>query len=66
LVIDDHLYINQLAQGRVPTLDIIEHDASTKSNFYKHWHTHQDKLENIDKKSLKAVGQTVMHVVYQQ
>lgn len=66
LVIDDHLYINQLAQGRVPTLDIIEHDTSTKSNFYKHWHTHQDKLENIDKKSLKAVGQTVMHVVYQQ
>ncbi len=66
LVIDDHLYINKLAKGRIPTIDIIEHDASTKSNFYKHWHTHDDNMENIDKNSLKAVGQTVIHVVYQE
>lgn len=65
-ITDDHVYINYLAQGRVPTIDIIEHDASTKSNFYKHWHTHEDKLENIDKNTLKAVGQTVMHVVYNE
>lgn len=66
LIIDDHLYINNLAQGRVPTIDIIEHDPSTESNFYEHWHTHDDNLENIDKKTLKAVGQTVMHVVYSE
>ncbi len=66
LVIDDHLYINQLAKGRVPTIDIIEYDANTRSNFYKHWHTHEDKLKNIDKKTLKAVGQTVIHVVYNE
>ena len=64
LIIDDHLYINNLAQGRVPTIDIIEHDPSTENNFYEHWHTHDDNLENIDKKTLKAVGQTVIHVVY--
>lgn len=66
LIVDDHLYINNLAQGRVPTIDIIEHDASTESNFYEHWHTHEDNLENIDKNTLKAVGQTVMHVVYSE
>lgn len=66
LVIDDHLYINNLAQGRVPTIDIIEHDPKTESNFYEHWHTHDDNLENIDKNTLKAVGQTVMHVVYNE
>ena len=66
LIIDDHLYINNLAQGRVPTIDIIEHDASTESNFYKHWHTHDDNLDNIDKNTLKAVGQTVMQVVYSE
>ena len=65
-VTDDHLYINGFAEGRVPTIDIIEHDASSKSNFYKHWHTHDDKLEHIDKNTLKAVGQTVMHVVYNE
>ena len=66
LIIDDHLYINNLAQGRVPTIDIIEHDSSTESNFYEHWHTHDDNLENIDKNTLKAVGQTVMQVVYNE
>lgn len=66
LIIDDHLYINNLAPGRVPTIDIIEYDPATESHFYEHWHTHEDKLENIDKNTLKAVGQTVLHVVYNE
>jgi len=66
LIIDDHLYINNLAQGRVPTIDIIEYNPITESHFYEHWHTHEDKLENIDKNTLKAVGQTVIDVVYKE
>lgn len=66
LIIDDHLYINNLAQGRVPTIDIIEYNEVTESHFYEHWHTHKDKLENIDKNTLKAVGQTVLQVVYNE
>jgi len=66
LIIDDHLYINNFAKGRVPTIDIIEYNPSTESHFYEHWHTHEDKLENIDKNTLKAVGQTVMQVVYSE
>lgn len=66
LIIDDHLYINNLAQGRVPTIDIIEYNPITESHFYEHWHTHEDKLENIDKNTLKAVGQTVIDVVYNE
>jgi len=65
-ITDDHVYINYLAPGRVPTIDIIEHDSSTKNKFYKHWHTHDDNLEHIDRNTLKAVGQTVMHVVYNE
>ena len=65
-ITDDHLYINVLAQGRVPTIDIIEYDQNSKNKFYKHWHTHEDKLEHIDKNTLKVVGQTVMHVVYNE
>lgn len=66
LIIDDHLYINNLAEGRVPTIDIIEYNEVTESHFYEHWHTHKDKLENIDKNTLKAVGQTVLQVVYNE
>ena len=66
LIIDDHLYINNFAQGRVPTIDIIEYNPLTESHFYEHWHTHEDKLQNIDKTTLKAVGQTVLDVVYNE
>lgn len=63
-IIDDHYYINGLAG--IPTIDIIEHDKSTPSNFYKYWHTLNDTPENIDKSSLKAVGQTVLDVIYRE
>ena len=36
----------------------------SKNKFNKHWHTHGDDLNNISKKTLKAIGQTVMHVIY--
>ncbi len=62
-IIDDHYYINTLAQ--IPTIDIIHHDASSVSGFWKHWHTHEDRLENIDKRTLKAVGQTLLNLIYQ-
>ena len=38
--------------------------VSSKNKFNKHWHTHGDDLNNISKKTLKAIGQTVMHVIY--
>jgi len=63
-IIDDHSYINDLRQ--VPTLDIIHHDATTQSTFYKYWHTLGDNIEGIDKQTLMAVGQTVLTTVYQE
>lgn len=61
-ITDDHYYINKIAA--IPCIDIIHRDITTPSNFYKHWHTHEDKLENIDPKSLKMVGQTLSVVAY--
>jgi hypothetical protein len=61
-VTDDHVYINRIRQ--IPTIDIIQHDPSTHSGFYKHWHTVMDDLSGIDKQTLKAVGQTVLTTVY--
>lgn len=63
-IIDDHYYINTLAS--IPTVDIIHHDESSPSGFWTHWHTHEDKLENIDPQSLKAVGQTLLTLIYQE
>jgi len=63
-IIDDHYYVN-LITG-IPTIDIIEYDASTKHNFNKHWHTHQDDMRNINKETLKAVGQTIIEIIYSE
>ena len=63
-IVDDHLYVNQIIG--IPTIDIIEYDPATSSNFNKHWHTHKDDMDNIDKETLNAVGQTILDVIYHE
>ncbi len=63
-ITDDHLYINELTN--IPTIDIIQYDPSSKSGFYVNWHTQKDNMEGIDKNTLKAVGQTVLQLIYQE
>ena len=63
-ITDDHFYVNTLAH--IPTIDIIEFDPSTENKFNKHWHTHGDDMNNIDAETLKAVGQTLMEVLYRE
>ncbi len=62
-VLDDHIYVN--AAG-VPTIDIIQYNPKSESGFYEHWHTVNDTMEGIDKNTLKAVGQTVLSVIYNE
>ena len=64
-VLDDHLYVNQLAQ--IPCVDIINFDPTYEnSSFGPTWHTVNDNIHNIDRNTLKAVGQTVMDVIYNE
>jgi hypothetical protein len=63
-IMDDHYYVNTLMA--IPTIDIIEFDPSTKTNFNKHCHTHEDNMNNVNRKTLKAVGQTVLNVIYSE
>jgi hypothetical protein len=63
-VTDDHLFINRIAN--IPTIDIINRDLSTTSQFGKHWHTQNDNMDIIGKGTLKAVGQVVLHVIYKK
>lgn len=59
---DDHLYINDNTQ--IPTIDIIHLDPSSETGFYPYWHTTKDNMEQIDRNTLKAVGQTLLTLIY--
>ena len=61
-VTDDHLYVNRIA--KIPSIDIIHHDPNTESRFGEFWHTHDDNMDVINKETLKAVGQTLMSVIF--
>ena len=59
-VTDDHVQVNM---SGISCIDIIARDADENS-FCKTWHTMNDNVSNINKQTLKAVGQTVMEVIY--
>ena len=63
-ITDDHYYINKIKN--IPTIDIIHLDRTSSSGFYHTWHTTEDNLSNIDKNTLKAVGQTLLTVIYEE
>ena len=61
---DDHVFVNLYAQ--IPMIDIINQPPGTKTNFGPHWHTHNDDMNIIDKRTLKAVGQVVTATIYKE
>ena len=63
-VTDDHFFVNKIA--KIPMIDIINLPIDTGQTFVKHWHTTNDTMENIDKRTLRAVGQVVLAVLYNE
>lgn len=61
-VTDDHLYVNEFM--RLPCIDIINCDKDSPNGFGPYHHTVKDDMDWIDAATLKAVGQTVMAVIY--
>ena len=47
-------------------IDIIDRSTSTETGFGAHWHTHNDNMDIIDRKTLKAVGQLMLAVIYKE
>ena len=64
MVTDDHYYVNSFMG--LPCIDIINYDASSPNGFGPHHHTVKDDMDWIDAATLKAVGQTVMAVIYNE
>lgn len=64
-IIDDHFWVNQAG---IPCIDIIDYSSSDPNTggFYINWHTQLDNLNNIDKNTLNAVGQTVLETIYRE
>lgn len=58
-ITDDHVPINKAG---IPCIDII--DTRGEGGFFDGWHTTHDTLDNIDSATLKAVGQTLCHLIY--
>ena len=61
-ITDDHLFVNRLA--RIPMIDIVPYHPIGDSSFGPTWHTLQDAPENIDPATLRAVGQTLLQLIY--
>ncbi|WP_294083843.1 M28 family peptidase [Proteiniphilum sp. UBA5384] len=63
-ITDDHLLVNR--HHRAPSINIINLRTDSHTGFVQHWHTHRDDMRNIDRNSLKVVGQTVMELIYSE
>lgn len=60
-VTDDHLYINKAG---IACIDVIDLRQGTESGFFNGWHTTHDTIDQIDRATLKAVGQTVCNLAF--
>jgi Zn-dependent M28 family amino/carboxypeptidase len=63
-ITDDHYFVNTIA--RIPMIDVINHRPENQSSFVKHWHTSEDNMDKIDKRTLRAVGQVMTALVYRE
>lgn len=61
-IVDDHQYV--IAGRNIPCVDIINYDPNSTKGFGNYWHTMDDTIDNISTTTLKAVGQTVLEVIY--
>ncbi len=64
-ITDDHAYVNDLA--KIPMIDIIDYNVNGGGGYFGHyWHTHNDNMKIISKNTLKAVGETLLNVLYNE
>lgn len=62
---DDHVYVNKYA--RIPMIDIIDYRPGGQPyGFTPVWHKQSDTMENIDRETLKAVGEVLLSLLYNE
>jgi Zn-dependent M28 family amino/carboxypeptidase len=60
-ITDDHYYVNTIAS--IPCVDVIDYKINTETGFAEWWHTQHDDIQNINKQTLQAVGETVLTTI---
>ena len=64
-ITDDHVPVNETAH--IPCIDIINHYPDCEqSSFGPTWHTVSDDMQHIDRNTLRAVGQTLVQLIYSE
>jgi len=64
-VTDDHVPINE--QAHIPCVNIINYyPECPQSSFGPTWHTVNDDMQHIDRNTLKAVGQTLVQLIFEK
>lgn len=63
-ITDDHISVNQAG---LKTIDVISHYPDCQaSSFGPTWHTIYDDMQHLDINTLKAVGQTIIQVLFSE
>ena len=63
-IIDDHVPVMKYLN--ITCIDIIHYVPGSSSGFGSYWHTLDDNMNHVSKETLKAVGQTVLYVLYNE
>ena len=64
-ITDDHGPVNEVA--KIPCIDIIPYyPECEESSFGPTWHTVNDDMQHIDRNTLRAVGQTLIQVIFSE
>ena len=64
-ITDDHIPVNTVAN--IPCIDIIPYyPTCEQSSFGPTWHTLNDDMAHLDKNTLRAVGQTIIQVLFSE
>ena len=63
-ITDDHYFV--MKYRNFPMIDIINLSEKSTQSFGDHWHTHDDNVDVIDPRTLKAVGRVVTATVYRE
>ena len=64
-ITDDHIFVNR--DAKIPMINIVEYDPEDPNSYFgSYHHTQNDNMDLIDRNTLKAVGQTVLHVIYNE
>jgi hypothetical protein len=62
-ITDDHIFVNEI--GKIPMIDIIPYQPGI-GYFGEFHHTQNDNLSIISKETLRAVGVTILSVIYNE